>query len=168
MRAVLRPEPEHTPPGIARWPSGSACLVPHGPARAQTISRPRESRTAGLGPFGAAAPFWFPVLRAPGTTPASPVSCTRLGAPNPRSPMQGRSRGSAGVGPGAVGSVGCSCQLQCTCPHGQACAAAWPGLPPTPRGQPARACGPRARGPECCCHGPAAVRVQFILSQGAT
>ena len=54
MRAVLRPEPEHTPPGIARWPSGSACLVPHGPARAHTISRPRESRTAGLGPFGAA------------------------------------------------------------------------------------------------------------------
>ena len=89
MRAVLRPGPEPTPPGIARWPSGSACLVPHGPARAHTISRPRESRTAGLGPFGAAAPFWFPVLRAPGTTPASPVSCTRLGActPKPRPPM---------------------------------------------------------------------------------
>jgi hypothetical protein len=90
--------------------------------------------------------------------------------------VQGRSRGSAGAGPGAVGSVGC--QLQCTCPHGQAGAAAWPGLPPTPRGQPARACGPRVRGPaplrwvrpgpEGCYHGPVAVRVQFILSQGAT
>ena len=50
--------------------------------------------------------------------------------------------------------------------------------PPTPRGQPARACGPRVRGPaplrwvrpgpEGCYHGPVAVRVQFILSQGAT
>jgi hypothetical protein len=82
--------------------------------------------------------------------------------------VQGRSRGSAGVGPGAAGSVHVGCQLQCACPHGQACAAAWPGLPPTPRGKPAQACGPRVRGPECCCHGPAAVRVQFILSQGAT
>ena len=96
--------------------------------------------------------------------------CMRTQTPPAYVLVQGRSRGSAGVGPGAAGSrsVHVGCQLQCACPHGQACAAAWPGLPPTPRGKPAQACGPRVRGPECCCHGPAAVRVQFILSQGAT
>ena len=58
------------------------------------------------------------------------------------------------------------------------CSQEGPLTPPTLRCQPARVCGPRVRGPaplqwvrpgpEGCYHGPVAVRVQFILSQGAT
>ena len=122
-----------------------------------------------------------PWARQGGAVTSAGRRCTARCALSEVAPLvQGRSRGPAGVGPGAVGAAGCQCcQLQRTCPHGQlapqACAGAGPGLSPAagaglqPWDSGAGAGAVGAPQPAGCFHGPvAAVQVQFILSQGAT
>jgi hypothetical protein len=132
MRAVLRPEPEHTPPGIAPWPSGSACLVPHGPARAQTISRPRDPHRRPRS-FWCRSSFLVPGFEGPWhhsrkSSQLYSSRCMHTQTPPAYVLVQGRSRGSAGVGPGAVAwalwAVNCNAHAPMARPvrrHGRAC-----------------------------------------------